>query len=103
MPQTIVSWSRILSVKWRDPLVGRDILYGMILELAWVLVLRIGFLLEMRSGDRPQLPQAEILKGVRAAFSIWLGKIFGAIVSVLLFFFYSSVFPGAAAQSMGCH
>jgi hypothetical protein len=86
-PQTIVSWSRILTGKLRDPLVGRDVLYGTILGLAWVLVLRISFLLNMHAGDRPQLPQIEILEGVRAAFSMWLGKIFGAIVSVLVFFF----------------
>jgi hypothetical protein len=86
-PQTIVSWSRILTGKLRDPLVGRDILYGTIMGLVWVLVLRIGFLLDIRAGDIPQLPQEEILEGVRAAFGMWLGKVFSAIVSVLLFFF----------------
>ncbi len=83
-PQTIVSWSRVLSGKWRDPLVGRDILYGTLLGLAWVLVLRAGFWLDIRQGDRPQLPQSEILEGVRAACSMWLGKIVGGITSVLL-------------------
>jgi len=37
-PQTIISWSRALTGKWRDPLVGRDILYGTIMGLAWVVV-----------------------------------------------------------------
>jgi len=86
-PQTIVSWSRIQTGKLRDPLVGRDILYGTILGLVWVLVLRIDFLLDIRGGDRPQLPQIETLEGVRAAVSMWLGIVFGAIVSVLVFFF----------------
>jgi serine/threonine-protein kinase len=27
-PQSLVTWSRILQGKWRDPLVGRDLLYG---------------------------------------------------------------------------
>jgi serine/threonine protein kinase len=27
-PQSLVTWSRILQGQWRDPLVGRDILYG---------------------------------------------------------------------------
>jgi hypothetical protein len=27
-PQSLVTWSRILQGKWRDPMVGRDILYG---------------------------------------------------------------------------
>ena len=34
-PQTIVSWSRLLTGRFRDPLVGRDILYGVVLGLAW--------------------------------------------------------------------
>jgi len=91
-PQTIVSWSRILSGKLRDPLVGRDVLYGTILGLAWVFVLRIGFLLLMRVGERPQLPQTESLEGIRAAFSMWLGKAFGGITTVLVFFFALVIF-----------
>jgi Protein kinase domain len=86
-PQTIVSWSRLLAGKLRDPLVGRDILYGTVLGLAWVLVFNVGYLFDMGAGDRPQLPQTEILEGVRAAFSIWLGNIVGAILGVLSFFF----------------
>jgi hypothetical protein len=42
---------------------------------------------DMRAGDRPQLPQTEILEGTRAAFSMWLGNIVGAILGVLSFFF----------------
>jgi Protein kinase domain/zinc-ribbon domain len=86
-PQTIVSWSRLLAGKMRDPLVGRDILYGTVLGLAWVLVFYAGHLFDMRAGERPLLPQAEILEGNRAAFSMWLGNIVGAIVGVLIFFF----------------
>jgi serine/threonine protein kinase len=86
-PQTIVSWSRLLAGKLRDPLVGRDILYGTLLGLAWVLVFYAGHFFDMRVGERPQLPQIEILEGSRAAFSMWLGNIEGAIVGVLLFFF----------------
>jgi serine/threonine protein kinase len=86
-PQTIVSWSRLLAGKLRDPLVGRDILYGTVLGLVWTLVFYLGHLFDMRAGDRPQLPQTEILEGTRAAFSMWLGNIVGAILGVLSFFF----------------
>jgi hypothetical protein len=86
-PQTIVSWSRLLAGEWRDPLVGRDILYGTLLGLAWVLVYFGGYLFDLRAGDRPHLPQTEILEGGRAAFSMWLGNIVGAILGVLSFFF----------------
>ena len=86
-PQTIVSWSRVLAGNIRDPLVGRDVLYGIILGLAWVGVFYAGYLLDMRSGERPLLPDTDLLEGARTAFSMWLGNVVAAIVGVLMFFF----------------
>jgi len=86
-PQTIVSWSRALTGKVRDPLVGRDVLYGTLLGLAWVIVYYGGYYFDMRRGERPLLPQTDLIEGTRAAFSMWLGNIVGAIVAVLMFFF----------------
>lgn len=86
-PQTIVSWSRALTGKVRDPLVGRDVLYGTLLGLAWVMVFYGGYYFDMRRGERPLLPQTDLIEGTRAAFSMWLGNIVGAIVAVLMFFF----------------
>ena len=37
-PQTIISWSRILTGKIRDPLVGRDVLFGVLLGLTWIVI-----------------------------------------------------------------
>src|SRR5882757_4874472 len=37
-PQTIISWSRLLSGQVRDPLVGRDTLFGVILGVTWILI-----------------------------------------------------------------
>jgi hypothetical protein len=86
-PQTIVSWSRVLGGKIRDPLVGKDILYGTLMGLAWVLVFYAGHYFDMRLGERPLLPATDILEGTRAAISMWLANIVGAIVGVLMFFF----------------
>jgi serine/threonine-protein kinase len=86
-PQTIVSWSRLLAGNLRDPLVGRDILYGTLMGLAWVLVFYVGYLFDIRVGERPLLPTTELLEGVRAVLSSWLGNIVGAILGVLIFFF----------------
>jgi serine/threonine protein kinase len=86
-PQTIVSWSRVMAGKIRDPLVGRDILYGTLMGAVWVLVFYAGHFLDMRSGERPLLPNIDILQGSRAAVSMWLENIVGAIVGVLIFFF----------------
>jgi serine/threonine protein kinase len=84
-PQTIISWSRALTGKWRDPLVGRDVLYGTILGLAWVVVFFVGYLINIHFGDRPQLP--DLIESTRGALAIWLGRIIGGITSVLVFFF----------------
>jgi predicted Ser/Thr protein kinase len=41
-PHRIISWSRLMAGNWRDPLVGRDILIGMLLSLGGNAVLFIG-------------------------------------------------------------
>jgi Protein kinase domain len=86
-PQTIVSWTRLLSGKLRDPLVGRDILLGTLLGSFWVFVYHFGYFFDIRVGERPQLATTELLEGTRSAISFWLGHVVGAIVGVLMFFF----------------
>jgi Protein kinase domain/zinc-ribbon domain len=86
-PQTIVSWSRVLAGNIRDPLVGRDILYGVLMGLAWVIVYYGGYYFDMLRGERPLLPQTDLIESTRAAFAMWLGNIVGAIFGVMLFFF----------------
>jgi serine/threonine-protein kinase len=86
-PQTIVSWSRLLSGKIRDPLVGRDVLMGTLLGLIWVFVYFVGYLFDIRVGERPLLATPEILEGTRAAISMWFGNILGGLLGVLIFFF----------------
>jgi serine/threonine-protein kinase len=41
-PRQIISWSRLMAGHWRDPLVGRDILVGMLVGLAGTLLLDVG-------------------------------------------------------------
>jgi len=86
-PQTIVSWSRLLAGNLRDPLVGRDLLYGILLGLAWVLVFYVGYLFDIRVGERPLLARTDLLDGIRAGISMWLGNVVGALLAVLMFFF----------------
>ena len=86
-PQTIVSWTRLLSGNLRDPLVGRDILFGTVLGLAWVLVFDLGYLFDIRVGERPLIGATEVLEGVRATMGLWLSNAIGAILGVLTFFF----------------
>jgi len=86
-PQTIVSWSRLLAGNWRDPLVGRDLLFGSVLGVVWVLVYFCGYTFDIRVGESPLLPPTDILEGTHATLGIWLTNIVGAMFGVLSFFF----------------
>ena len=40
-PVALISWSRLLSGRWRDPLVGRDLLIGCVFGVVWDLQYRL--------------------------------------------------------------
>ena len=86
-PKTIISWSRLLSGSVRDPLVGRDILFGMILGVVWILVFQIRSIPMMRLGASPYLFSTEFLMGGREAMGAWLRQWPQAIQTTLIFFF----------------
>jgi predicted Ser/Thr protein kinase len=86
-PQTIISWSRLLSGQFRDPLVGRDILFGVMLGVVWILIFTIRYALMMHMGAAPGIAQTEYLEGGRAALGAWLMQIPGSILGTLQFFF----------------
>jgi len=86
-PQAIVSWSRLMTGRMRDPLVGRDILLGVLLGVFWTLVLGVGLLLLRRAGDTPLLPRTSLLLGGRQVLGIWLLNVVQCILGTLQFFF----------------
>ena len=86
-PQALVSWNRLLMGQFRDPLVGRDVLLGVILGVVWILLLLLKGLFTIRKGAAPQLYATEYLMGGRHALGAWLEHIPGAIQGTLLFFF----------------
>ena len=86
-PQTIISWSRLLSGQVRDPLVGRDILFGVILGVVWILVFQIRYIPMMRMGAGPGLVSTEALMGGRYAMGAWLHQWPQSIQTTLIFFF----------------
>jgi serine/threonine-protein kinase len=49
-PHSIISWSRLLLSRLRDPMVGRDVLVGCLLGIGMVLVLQLGSLLASWAG-----------------------------------------------------
>jgi serine/threonine-protein kinase len=86
-PQTIISWSRLLSGQLRDPLVGRDILFGMMLGVLWVLIIEIRFAVLAHLGMAPNLAQTDYFAGGREALGAWLMQIPSSLLGTLGFFF----------------
>ena len=86
-PHSIISWSRLVSGNLRDPLVGRDILFGLMLGTAWMLIFKITHVILIRAGVRPDLAQTEYLVGGRQAFGAWWAQIPVSVLATLEFFF----------------
>jgi serine/threonine protein kinase len=86
-PQAIISWSRLLSGQLRDPLVGRDILFGIMLGVLWILIFQIRAIPMMHRGAAPGLASTEYLIGGRTALGVWLMQIPVSILGTLQFFF----------------
>jgi hypothetical protein len=86
-PQTIISWTRFLSGNFRDPLIGRDLLFGVLIGIFWIFVFALGSLFLVRAGARPQLSNAEFLLGTRESVALGLAAIVSTIQTTLVFFF----------------
>ncbi len=87
-PHLIIAWARLLEGRWRDPLVGRDVLWGMLAGLAVLLLQEpaVG-LTAMLIGDpppRPLSPSVEALTSGRFALAISLDALRNAIAGTLL-------------------
>jgi serine/threonine-protein kinase len=86
-PQTIISWTRLMSGRVRDPLVGRDVMFGVILGLVWVVIFEIRLMVgATRFGMFPQLFSTEYLMGGRNVLGVALAQLPGAIQGTLVFF-----------------
>ncbi len=86
-PHAIISWSRLLAGKWRDPLVGRDILWGILLGVIWSFIVSVGFLALKHEGATPQLASANILMGNREVVGSCFLSLITSIEGTLAFFF----------------
>ena len=86
-PQTIISWSRLLSGQVRDPLVGRDILFGVMLGVVWILIFQLRSIPVMRLGGVPFLGNTDYLVGGRTALAAWMRQVPSSILGTLQFFF----------------
>jgi serine/threonine-protein kinase len=85
-PRTMISWTRFTAKGATDPLVGRDLLYGIVLGATLTFVTGIAPVLGGNSGS-PLFPPLEPLIGARAELAAIMNAVPAAIFTTLLFFF----------------
>jgi hypothetical protein len=87
-PQSLISWSRLLEGRFRDPMIGRDVLVAVPLGLAWALLLWVvGFIVLHRGGPLTggYINLSDFL-GARAIVGETLNRMAFDIVSALMVF-----------------
>jgi hypothetical protein len=90
-PDTMFGWSRLLAGRVRDPLVGRDVLLGVLVAIGNTLILGLHTMLRQWSGRPPQFPtgaDGNPFDGVAASSDLLLGgryalsRIIGSVMSI---------------------
>jgi hypothetical protein len=86
-PQSIISWSRLINGRLRDPAVGRDVLFGVAMGTLWTVIMGISSMLTRAVGGEPSFHRIDYLEGVRATLGAWTLQVPGAVRGTLMFFF----------------
>ena len=86
-PQVLVSWTNVLAGHVRDPVVGRDILVGLLLGVGWVLVIRGADLATNVRAFVAFPGEMALLAGLRSTLGVVLQVVPYAMRNVLLYFF----------------
>jgi serine/threonine-protein kinase len=90
-PETMIGWSRLLAGNVRDPLVGRDVLVGVLVAIGNALILGLHTLLRRWSGRPPQFPvgaSSNPFDGMEVSSDLLLGgryvlsRIVGSVMSI---------------------
>lgn len=84
-PATLVSWSRMMSGQWRDPLLGRDILFGIALGALVNVVGLASQYLTLRLGYpiTPDVPDLRLLLGTDVVIARTLNHVFNGVLNAL--------------------
>jgi serine/threonine-protein kinase len=91
-PHAIISWTRLMAGRIRDPLVGRDALFGVILGMVWSLILAALLLAMKHIGAEPDFPSTAFLLGPRIVLGSCLTHAAASVQGTLIFFFLMFVF-----------
>jgi len=89
-PTRIISWSRLLTGRWRDPLVGRDILLGILCGAASFLVVRLASSAPALLHQAPLTPQPNGLDTITSSAAMLGALLRVVVISVMnaLFFVF---------------
>jgi len=83
-PQTLVSWTTLLTGRIRDPIVGRDVLFGVLLGVAMALVIRLADSTQSSIVWTP----TSLLGGVRSTGAELITQVYNGLRTSLFFFFF---------------
>lgn len=86
-PQTIISWSRLSAGRWRNPLVGRDVLFGICLGVFWCSLFVIDTLMLGKLGAPPPTGTTDYFLSARGTATAVLYEGANSISFTLIFFF----------------
>jgi hypothetical protein len=87
-PQTMIAWTSLLSGRIRDPVIGRDVLFGVAFGILWELIDRsVSMWTVERGAAPPGVPLAELVLGTRTLFGAWLTIVPQHVRNALFFFF----------------
>jgi len=84
-PNTLISWTSAISGRIRDPIVGRDVLVGMLAAAVFALVPH-GTNSYLAQG-RPHLPSTETLLGLRSTLGMLLQPVPSGVRNSILYLF----------------
>jgi serine/threonine-protein kinase len=90
-PALIISWTRLLAGRWRDPLVGRDLLIGTLLGTLFVLLDMSEHFVPAWLGLEPRIPERTVMfdeagafAGIKNAILIVANQLFGPLALTFL-------------------
>jgi len=86
-PRTLITWTRVLSGRWKDALVARDVLIGLLVGLGYDLVFAATNAWEAKSGGIPSTSvYLDTLLGFQRTMGIVFNRLSVGLVAALLFF-----------------
>src|SRR5579871_1728174 len=84
-PHTMITWSRVVAGKWTDPIVGRDLLFGTLFGIVYLLTIALYEYANLRNGTPFLGFGLENLNGFRAFADFIAGHLFSEVGGSLTF------------------